>query len=318
MEALTALWVIQFGTSMQTAELDLEALRAWFDPLARGERLRAQLSGLGDAVLPASIDEPYAVDAGDGRRLVTPEGRLLVDLLRSAVASPTAGLDVLIINSGQATRSERILVETYRSWAQRRLRDVIALEQGKSTPLLPQGIGQVLLLLLNGSVGAKCALRTLPDPAANSRVEDACAQVVEAFTNHISPPRPGQPRSRRHYSIYGGYALSEAKRRLGPLLQDVSNPDGTKMIFIREGGQNKAISRLSTELSRRRTRQLTRNAVESAVDAAIGVYQVVRPVLASYNLAFGREVQSWAVRDRLLQGLDTSESPSLRGDAEFT
>ncbi len=291
---LRVAWVAQTGGPPGDITKDLAALGRWFDPKARGERLRRELSSLPTS--SPTLGEPFILSAGHGRYLVTPEGRCLLELLASAPSELDRNV---ALSSVRASELEGTLLDLYRHWTQQRLRDVIDLQTGSAAPLLPQAIGQVLLLLVNGSIGGERAMR-VPGGANDARVlEEAQSVVVEAFAEALSPSPPtGRRRSRDMYALRSGYSLTEARRRLGTKL--VIDPK-TRSIFIEEGTDDSVVDRIAEEIVRRDQRELQR--LPAALDALIAAYERARPTLAAYGQAHSSPSRPSAVRQHVLDAV---------------
>lgn len=291
-DAVGALWNAQ--SAAVGAKTDQECLERWFDPVARGGRLRSAL----DALPPADelVDEPphlppaFAVDAGQGRILVTPEGVEFRALVAAALLSDPHGTAIRLTWT-DTDDADRRLFELYRGFAMARLRSVVDLRRGAAPPLLPQGVGLVLLLLLNGNVGPGRALPRPDLPQDRRAVDDAVAAVTGAFADVLSPSRTSRTRSPEAYGLYGGYAMSEARRRLGSDLT-------TDPVFLASGSEERVIARLADELRRRP--EVDTERVAAAMTALVDAYDRWRPVLASYALAQGRTTAADAVTRALI------------------
>ncbi len=289
---LRAVWLAQTNNPPGELQTDLESLSRWFDPKARGERLRRELAALPTS--SAVLGEPFIISTGDGRHLVSPEGRCLYALLASL---PTDSDRIITLNSVQAADLEDALLDVYRRWAQQRLRDVIALQAGDAPPLLPQAIGQVLLLLVNGSVGRQNAMRVPETPQDARTLDEQQSAVVEAFADTLSPPSlAGRRRSRDMYSLRSGYSLTEARRRLGAALV-IDNK--RREIFLESGSEDAVIVRLADEIRRRDPKELER--LPAALDALVVAYEKARPTLAAYGQAYSSPSRPRAVGERLVQ-----------------
>ncbi len=288
---LDLLWRAQ--SDAVSARTEQQALDGWFDPVARGGRLRGALDALPAAADladgPVSLGEPFLTDAGDGRRLVTPEGRELCRLLGRA-AERAGDVQTVRLSWADTDAADRRVYETYRRWALGRLSSVVGLRQGEAPPLLPQGVGLVLLLLLNGNVGPGRALPR-PELAADLRaVDEAVAAITGAFADALVPSRPRRGRSDGAYSLYGGYAMSEARRRLG---SDLTRDP----VCLAAGSEDRTVARLADEL--RRHPRVDADRVDAAMAALVAAYERWRPVLASYGLAQGRTSAADALTRRL-------------------
>src|ERR1700722_2801129 len=123
---------------------DLDLMRAWFEPTAKGARVREMVS----SVPPVSVDLPYegpllVVNGGHGRRIVTPEGRALISCLKSALDDyQSCHLQVnddeddwVTLRDDDVAECSFILLDKYRSWARRRLDDVVGLLTSETSTL---------------------------------------------------------------------------------------------------------------------------------------------------------------------------------------
>lgn len=276
---------------------------AWFDPLARGARLRGDLAKLpaaSDAFTSNSLQidladlpgEPFILDAGGGRLLVTPEGGELIALVEPLlVQSDKSGVHL----SWSATdEADQRLLATYRLLSRQRIESVLRLQGGGAAPLLPAAIGQILLLLLNGNVGRSRALRRPDGSDDRAAVDEAVAAITGAFVDslQLSSGASNKGPSSAAYSLYGGYALTEARRRLG---DDVA----ADPIFVADGAQERVMRRLASELARRD--ELNDERLGHAVDSLADAYTLHRPVLSSYGLAQGHPGAGAELRDLMVE-----------------
>jgi hypothetical protein len=290
--AVDALWRAQ--ATAVVARNDQECVDRWFDPVARGGRLRAALDVLPEAAdlvdEPPALTRPFATDAGMGRLLITPEGRELQNAVATALREATRDAESIRLSWAQTDDADRRLFELYRRFAMGRLESVVGLRGGSAPPLLAQGVGLVLLLLLNGNVGPA---RALPRPESSEdlrAVDDAVAAVTGAFADALSPSKPGRRRSAAAYSLYGGYAMSEARRRLGSDLT-------TDPVYLAASSEDRVLDRLADEIRRRP--EVDENRLAAAMRAFVGAYERWRPVLAAHALAQGRT----SAADALTRGL---------------
>jgi hypothetical protein len=293
-QRLDALWQAQAAAA--GADGDHQTLRAWFDPVARGGRLRAALDALpaADALVEAApkLSPTFLIDAGEGRLLVTPEGRELHLILEQALDSNPGDSETVRLSWEATDAADGRLFSVYRDMAMSRLTSVMKLRQGGAAPLLPQGIGLVLLLLLNGNVGPGRSLARPERDADRRAVDEAVAAVTGAFADALSPSRSVRGRSPSAYSLHGGYAISEARRRLASDL--AKDP-----VFLARGSEDRTVRRLAEELRRRPGVDADR--VGLAMDELAAAYRRWRPTLASYGLAQGRPSVADALRDRLVE-----------------
>ena len=293
--ALDSVWLAQ--REAVKAKDDQAVSRAWFDPLARGGRLREALDALPqagdifDGWEELELPDALAIDAGHGRAIVTREGRALAELLRRQLDSSPEAVRVRLPWS-DTDAIDRKLLEEYRAAALSKLRSVVSLRTGAAAPLLPQAIGQVLLLVLNGNFGRGRGLERPSRPADREAVDEAVAAMVSRFAEEISPSRRG--RAKGAYSLYSGYAMSEARRRLGTDLT-------TDPISLVAGSRARVLERLIDDLKRR---GISRREALAALESLIEEYERWRPSLANYGLAQGSTTDRAALRRAFAAGFD--------------
>ena len=284
---LDALWRAQ-GEAAGAVD-DRSIKKAWFDPLARGGRLRTALDSLPATAevvpgeLPAEFSPPLVMEVGQDRLVVTLEGRTLANLLRDQIEGSPTGSRVRLRWADTDSADSQLMAE-YRAAAMAKLESVVRLRAGSAAPLLPQAIGGVLLLLLNGNIGPARGLRRPKSEDDRRAVDTAVASMVSDFAERIAPSRRGRTASA--YSLYGGYAMTEARRRLGSDL--TRNP-----ISLTEGSRERVTERLITDLIRRGT---TRQEAIDALELLIAEYEKRRPQLALYGLAQGGPSDTAALR----------------------
>src|SRR6266516_1249223 len=84
--ALERTWEAVVGAPPGDLDSDLTICRRWFDPVAQGQRLRRELAQL--PLLPEDLadpGEPMTLTVDSRKRLVTPEGRCALSLLKQLV-----------------------------------------------------------------------------------------------------------------------------------------------------------------------------------------------------------------------------------------
>ncbi|MET7467557.1 hypothetical protein ABZS35_02310 [Micromonospora sp. NPDC005599] len=254
-------------------------MKAFFDPLASGARLRRVLHALPEvAVSSVHIHEPIALNIDVNRWLLTPEGRVLM----AALSAQPQDADSMTLKAQAFHDAQDMLVALYRDWSQQKLRSVVALQRGEGEPLRAQGIAAILFLLVNGSLGREHAICRPDDRDAFKVVDRAIKEVLAAFVIRITESNVDErPVNLDAFSIYSGYALSEAARRLGG---DLVNEKGA--IFLRPGSAERVEARLYRELARRDATEKDR--VISAFVEMRQQYSKAKPVLAAYRMTFER------------------------------
>jgi len=307
-DALAALWERQMGHRTRPLEADLRSagLADIFSPIKTGKTLRMFLDALPDPppYPDSSLIRPPLVIGEWRDALVTVEGRVGLEIVRDLLSRDEA--DPIAIARDTVHGAGNLVYECYRDWSMRRLRDVIALRSGRSSVMGPPGMAFLLLLLVNRSVSPETAIRTLPNRAADQkRLDVAAGDIIEAYSNVINPDSPDESRKRkrdpRHFSFYGGYARSEARRRvswaLGP--EDDSN-------YIRYDRVDDAAAFVVNELRRTRAPR-GRSRALMAFDALVAAYRRALPTLAALEMAHENRAATGDLRRRLEEAIGQDE-----------
>ncbi|MCU1396486.1 MAG: hypothetical protein JWM34_4914 [Ilumatobacteraceae bacterium] len=275
----------------------LRQFRVWFDPTAKGERLRALVGNL--SPLPEGIDASAGADAAmaiDGERyLVTPEGYLLVWLWHRALTTPG---DPVRPAQSDIDSAQRSLLDTYRVWTRRRLEDVVGLLTSETSTLRPAAAGLLLTLLVNRNTSADRSLRRPRAADQLASVSAAISDTALAYAEVLG----GRRTSPSSVDLYRGWALGELRRRLGTGFHS-SLDDG---IWLDSTAEQQAIERLVDDVRRRDEKGRSR--VKPAISAALAAYETCRPQLAALGLAYERPGNT----DRLRRILEAAaeETPS--------
>jgi len=291
-DLLERAWHLQAGRPPGNFDADLECLADWFHPKLRGQTVRDRITALeeldaGSAELPATVLLP----CGDDRYLVTPEGRAWLECAQEPRS--TSGGEV-VFSVDQAMPIERKLLATYRRWSRHRIDDVIEKRTGGGAPMLPPAAGIVLLLLVNRSLEPDSAIRRVRDASAQRKIDDVVADVLESFADTlVGASRRG--RSREHFSLWSGYPLTEARRRLaGRLVLDQARG----LVYIDGASEQEVIDFVARDIARRRG--ATEARVGAAFDALVDAYRGRLDDLAGLGSGFERVGRTDALRDRLL------------------
>jgi hypothetical protein len=290
-------WLATMGTTPGELEPDLEAMRGWFDPVAQGQRLRRRLSEL--AVLPTEIDDPgppltYVV--GPGKRLVTPEGRCLMDLLEHHSDRSRGS-----VSDADLVPYDRLLARLYREWSRHRIRSVVDLLGGSTKPLQIPCAGVVIALLVNRSTSKARAL----DRSVSALDKDTLSQVlfgpVQAFADVLAPSRR---RNRANRAFLGGWMLSEARRRLGDALVLLDTRDGAgRAVWVRAESERSVIDIVSRDLARGHRAPCTPDRFAEAYDALVTNLRVQRHGRTYQHTIYERPLESLQLRERLIEAL---------------
>lgn len=287
-EDLANLWQRQMRRPLGTVQEDLDELRTFFDPLATGTRLRRLLAEL-DAI-PAVRSrwlKPPIVLQSNAERLITPEGRAILGVLQELLDNSTD--DIVAINPDLACAIEHSVYVRYREWSIRRLSDVLRLQTGMAQALPLPSIASLLLLLINGSRSPETALRRRSDPTEQDRLDASIGRIVAAFTDTLEAGR----RNARHYSLYSGYAMTEARRRLPGALGAERDA-----FYILPSNEERVVKLIAAEL-RRPQRAPTTVQVLTAFDRLVATYREELRTLAALHMAHERRAETRRFRKDL-------------------
>lgn len=292
---LTRAWLPQAGRALRDFEADVEELAGWFHPKLRGQTIRDRLAGLpaldrGARRLSATVLMP----CGDERYLVTPEGRAWLECVGDA---RDVGDGHLVFTGAQAEPYERRLLRLYRGWSRHRIEDVVEKRTGVGSPLLPPAAGIVLLLLVNRSLGPDTAIRRGRRADLQEKVDDVVADVLEPFADCLAG-KSRRGRRREHYSLWSGYPLTEARRRLaGRLVLD--RAEG--FVYIDPESESDVVEFVARDIARRRGADEA--TVGAAFDALVEAYRRRLDDLSGLGSGFERIGRTDALRKRLLQAV---------------
>lgn len=287
---ITRLWIVQTGRSPGSLRDDLELLKRWFDPVASGERLRREV-GRAPRREIAQIQPPLIYPINDEAVLVTPEGRVALDLLEAAIANPLGSTRRLLIDPELAARLMGELLVLYTGWCRQRLDGVVGLLTEETATLRPGAAGLLIVLLINRNTSAERAVPRPRNDTARRAIEYAIGTPAMAWTQEFT----GRAPSGAAVDLYRGWAIGELARRLGPALHLGFDGPG---IFIDESAVETAVGRLVADLERRPSN--VRERVPASWAALLESYRQQRPVLASLGVAFELPSVTRALGDRLL------------------
>lgn len=301
LEIARQVWWTQHGSEMSSLEGDLVALLDWFNPNRTGKRLRAQLANLrATPGSPPSLgEEPdrLFMQVGEGRFLITPEGRVLAEVIRECLGRGQT--EWCVLDETDLARGVGMLLSTYRGLTRQRLEDVLALLTGASKQTLrPAAAGLLLVLLINRNTAEERPLRKfLDDRSVANRVTTALAEPAAAYARAFAG---GESDSVDAVNVYRGWAYGELARRLGPTFKDSDD-----QLYLSD--PSRAEARLIEDIESRPADQRAR--IPVALDAALNAYHSVRPFLSAAAIAFDRPANTKALFARLKEAakLETTQ-----------
>lgn len=295
---LSHVWELTYGEAPADAEQDIARCRAFFDPNARGFKLRERIADLPEVPVRTRdaalrIAGQLVTDAGNGRLIAGVEARLVLDLLEDGYRHQKGGHWVL---PGAVARvAENRALQAYRTWSVRKLTEAIALQEGKGREALQAtSVGLILALLINRADSPERAVMR-PDDGAGHPVDEALHSAALAFADSITTGRSttGKPRSSDERRLHGGYMLTEARRRLAGKVSGYP-----EAVYIRPGATGEVVRFLAGELARRKS--LTDSQLSDAFARLVDVFRANARSLAAHNAIFESPAATRGLQQELL------------------
>jgi hypothetical protein len=267
---LERLWQAMTGRLPTTLARDLRELEGWFGPTTSGEKLRE----LVEAGTPAALDSDVVPDygakvviEGGNSVVVTPEGRMAIELLRRGASHASVHHELAADG----------LAKTYRRWTQHRLTEVIDQLEGRGKPMYPVAIGAVLLLAVNGNESESRAL--LIESGQPSGVGDALKRPLDAFADAVERRKSRQ----RITADFAKYPVAHAKIRLGCALRR-ERAKRVQRIWLDPPMRDWALDVVAHELVARRKTEV-KTALD-ALDRLLDSYREGLVILREHQLSF--------------------------------
>lgn len=268
--------------------LDLELHRRFFDPVAQGKRLREALLTVESVALPGPLAKAQAIVVDSERTLITPEGRIALELLDRAL--DMAGSHVAV-DQRLAAHWERNLLDLYRDWGRHRLQSVVNLLGGGDKPLQIPAIGAVLTLLINRSESPERAIKRFPPGTARDVIDGVFRSCAHAFAQQLAP---STRRAGDKERLISGWTLGEIARRMPDALHS-SDEEG---VYVVGNRRRELIGLLVVELRRRS--DIDEPLLDDAFDALTREFGRRAQELAGYGMLFERPTETARLRRMLL------------------
>lgn len=291
-ELLDELWGDAVRSLPGDLDEDLDLLRKrFFDPVAQGKRLRAELVSLPLRPSARELPEPLRMMIDEERAVITPEGRAAMDLLVPP-GGPNQGS--VVLDEARAADLELVLLEHYRAWTRHRIRQVIGLLGDEA--LRPPVIGVLLTLLVNRSIGrARAVLRYVEGPERDA-IDEAFREPVGRFANAIDPR---QSRSLAKERLISGWTLHEVTRRY-PAAIRIEEDDGLSRVYVVDGSEEVLLDAVARALARKHVGLATAG---RGFDELVESLRAQGPKLAAYGMLFERPGETARLREELLEAL---------------
>ena len=299
LDQLEGLWRACHGQAPSSLRFDVELHRKrFFDPVSQGKRLREALSTITPDAPVSGLSPLHTIAVDDRRTLITPEGRVAIELLARALDSEAA---TVAPPTGLADRWERELLGLYREWGRHRLNSVVNLLGGGDKPLQYPAIGGTLTLLVNRSDAPERAIKRFPPGTSRDVIDSAFRSCAHAFAQELAPSSKRSPEKER---LISGWTLHEVTRRMPDGLR-ISDEGGVYVVGER---RNELISLLGAELRRRES--IERTLLEDAFDALVREFARRAQELAGFGLLFERPAETARLRQLLLDAWAAAPPPA--------
>jgi hypothetical protein len=297
---LRSLWSATYGEPPGDVTRDLTECRLFFDPLARGHKIRERLSQLKPVSQKIGArlrdyGEPLVTDAGAGVLLVGVEGRLLIELLQNMHADRGH----VVISSEESASVQNRALETYREWSLSRLRQVIDLRSGEGKEVMQAvSVGIALALLVNRSDSAGRAVMQWESTTVDGMDVDKAVYIgAEAFASGLTARNKRTAGEKR---LKGGYALTEARRRLAHRLVVTRDEDANgARVYIPAEYRDEAIQFLARDLARRSS--LDAEKLQLAFDQLVKEFRASARALAYRSMVFESASNTEEIRHQLIE-----------------
>ncbi|MFG1975519.1 hypothetical protein ACGFJC_39830 [Nonomuraea fuscirosea] len=273
---LSRSWIALMGDPPGDLEADLSALAPVFASGAKPRVLKEKVYSLPvanaeDRLLPADALAPI-----DGGSLITPEGRILLDVLLDLQRSGHTAIDV-----SQQVRALQTAIALRTRWQRTWLKN-----QFQGTLSAPP-LGAALFLLINGSIGPEAAFILPSADGEDRQLGQIVLPLVARFSERLGGRVPETSGGVRKH-----WAFTQVSRILGRDVAREPAVRGTTM-YIRPDRQAAFLDEVASRLARLADIHRRREAVTGLVDG----YREIRGELA----AFGQMHEDPTATRRIIQ-----------------
>lgn len=257
---LSGSWLALMGRPPLLLESDLDDLGPLFANGAKAKNLKDRIYSLPEAD-PETKQSPGEIAIIiDGCALITPEGRILLEVLldldRLGQREIDSDRQIAALSTATALRSE---------WHARWLKKQF------EAPISAPALGAALFLLINGCVGERHALRMPSDGERDRELGAVVLPLIAAFSKALGGQAPTTDAGIREH-----WAFTQVSRLLGRDVAREKTDDGTAT-FVRVGREKHLLDELAKRLERAADGPRRVNAVAGFVDG----YRKARGPLAA-------------------------------------
>ena len=289
---LSKAWEVVFKKPVSNLDDDLNATRRWFDPVARGQRLRREIAKLDP--MPnglAGLKPPLTVQVEEGKLLVTPEGRCVLDLLQGL----PRGRTVHNVTQAEITPYERRLAKLYQSWSRHRLNSVVSLLEGTYRPIQIPAAGIVVALLVNRSTSPDRALIRFTSDPERGVVDKAFFAPIQKFSDILWPERR---KSEISAHLITGWMVYEVRRRIGSAVVINDEREGKNgSLWIDSEYESSVIEVVARDLVRGHRVRVDKDRFLQAFDGLVAELRRESKALAGFGLSHERPRNTTRLRN---------------------
>lgn len=276
---LTKNWLALMGRPPHSLEADLDDMAPLFANGARLKNLKARIYALPEADSETQRLPREVVLIIDGCAMVTPEGRILLDVLldlqRTGEGEISVDRQLSALTTATVLRSE---------WHARWLHNQF--ESTISAPVL----GAALFLLINGSVGRPHALLMPSDSKRDRELGAVVMPLIAGFSKSLGGSEPVTDVGIRQH-----WAFTQVSRLLGRDVAREKAEDGTAT-FVRMGREKNLLNELASRLERTADPHRRYIAITGFIDG----YRRARGPLAAVGQMHEDPTTTRRITDRLL------------------
>lgn len=255
---LTECWINLTGGMPSELSSDLGRVAPYFGAGASARTLRAAIADLPVTEALKELPEQVVLDI-DGQALITPEGRILLSVLkeleRNGVSTISRVDHMAALDLAISTR-----FEWQRSWIHKQFHGNIS-----STVL-----GAAIFLAINGSIGEDRGLLLPKDERADREIGDLVLPILANFSESLGGKNPETTRGiRRHW------AFTQLSRYMARDVERISPKKGNSVTFIREGRLDSLLDEISGRLA-----DVPASRVDTAMSRFVRDYRSIRGALS--------------------------------------
>ncbi|MCM3535027.1 hypothetical protein M3693_12455 [Cellulosimicrobium funkei] len=260
---LSRAWAALTGTLPGELEADLRTSAQVFGSGASAKTIKEKVY-----TLPAATDEERAIPGEalvivDGSALITPEGRILLDVLvqLQRQAETTIGGDLQV---AALSRALTMRTRSQQAWLRKQFEGTLS-----ASPL-----GAALFLLINGSIGQRAAFVLPSDDMEDREMGRLVLPLIADFSARIGGKVPETTGGLRKHWVF-----SQVSRLLG---RDVARDtdDAGAYMYVRPGREGDLLEGLADRLAR----MADVHKRHEAVSALVKGYRDIRGDLAAVGL----------------------------------